>query len=68
MELEKGGKLPFKAIFQQLGKYLCTPIMTHSTGARKLLDEKPSRLGSWVSTPLTAFIQPTVFFYLWIVD
>ena len=27
LELEKRGKLPFKAIFQQLGKYFCTPIM-----------------------------------------
>ena len=26
-ELERRGKLPFKAIFQQLGKYFCTPIM-----------------------------------------
>ena len=27
LELEKRGKLPFKAIFQQLGKYFRTPIM-----------------------------------------
>ena len=27
LELEKRGKLPFKAIFQQLAKYFCTPIM-----------------------------------------
>ena len=27
LELEKRGKLPFKAIFQQLGKYFCTPIV-----------------------------------------
>ena len=27
LELERRGKLPFKAIFQQLGKYFCTSIM-----------------------------------------
>ena len=28
--LGKSGKLPFKANFQQLGKYFCTPIMKSS--------------------------------------
>ena len=50
LELEKIGKLPYKAIGQMF-------LHSHyeifrSTGARRPFDEKPSRPGSWVSTLL----------------
>ena len=44
------GKLPFKAIFQQLGKFFY--IKSFVLQVQGDLDEKGSRLGSWGSTSL----------------